>query len=132
MKPKRAPTQLAQDVEDWIRSLPIDPGEALERVGSEVADLVPGRRRSRDWTAVMLPAVVAAVTFAAVAAIWVLAHRGPTAAGSGVEAMVPDADEFDRDAVLRAEGEGMGDAMPASSTPGAAVTAGPDAGLRSR
>ena len=44
----KTPSKLADDVESWLRTLPsFDAGEAIERVGSEVADLIPGRRRSR-------------------------------------------------------------------------------------
>jgi hypothetical protein len=105
-----SPSQLAHDAESWLRSLPsFDAGDALERVGSEVADLVPGRRRSRRWPAWAgwaLPAVVATIAVATIATLWLLTHRSPTADRYGLEGMVPDAD-FDRDAGIRAASEGM-------------------------
>lgn len=112
----KSASQLADDVESWLRSLPaIDPGEALDRVGSELgrvgsemADRVPGRRRSRNWLSLALPVVVmAAIGVTVAATLWVLAHRAPTPDGFGLEEMVPDAEDFDRDAGIRAASEGM-------------------------
>lgn len=106
--PMGSPSKLADEVESWIRSLPsIDPGETLERVGTGVADLVPRRRRSRGWTAFAVPAVMAALAVLIGATMWLLARRAPTADRFGLETMVPDTTDFDRDAGLRAATEGM-------------------------
>ena len=104
----KSPSQLADDVESWLHSLPsFDAGDALERVGSEVADLVPGRRRSRRWVGFVAPAAVTAIAVAVVATLWVLTHRSPTPDRFGLEDMVPDTADFDRDAGIRAASEGM-------------------------
>ena len=112
----KAPSKLADEVESWLRSLPaIDPAEAFDRVGSELgrvgsemADLVPGRRRSRNWLGMALPALVlTAIGITVAATLWVLTHRSATPDRFGLEGMVPDAEHFDRDAESRAAGEGM-------------------------
>lgn len=110
----KSPSQLADNVESWLRSLPaIDPAGAFERVGSEVGDLIPGRRRSRRWIGWVRPAAVTAIAVAVVATLWVLTHRSPTPDRFGLEEMVPDAADFDRDAGIRAASEGMPAPAPA-------------------